>query len=281
MASARPPPLPLPPRSKEAAAAVTAAAPSSSSSPPPPSSAPAAARTEEEEEKEEEQGGGASGARAEADELLRRLSGSNGGGDKEEREQQRKGKGRKGEETKLFFDDGRVAVAFRERGTKKLTFPDGRALTLFSNGDVRRNWPRKKERKAGKNGGEAEEKGAVFEKSESYFFAEAGAWQTTLVPSSSKSSSSEPKVEVFHFASGQVEAHVPCGARHVLLAAEGEGGGKGGRNRREQQRGRIVVVAEGSKEAKAKPVPLSQLCPWVLMEVPRGTDAERLWRGEW
>ena len=135
-------------------------------------------------------------------------------------------------------------------------------MTLFANGDVARRWPAAA---AGGGGG-----GRGGGGRESYLFAAAGAWETTLLEGAGPEG--KGPIRVFHFASGQVEAHLPCGTKHVLLPPRGEEGGGGGGGW-----GGWVVAAGGG----AGPVPVGGLCPWVMMEAPEGTDAERLWRGEW
>lgn len=284
VASARQPtPLPLPPRDDGGGGCTggekgedAAAAPALSTfylpSPPSPSSVSATETREV----------SFSAARAEADEVLRRLSGK-----REEEVEKRQhfspsAPGRR-REAKKRFANGSVAVAF-PGGGRKLTFPDGRSITLFANGDMRRSWPvRRTEGEEGE--GEGGEEDEVFEKRASYYFFESDVWNTTLV----SKSSSRARIEVYHFASGQVEAHLPCGSKHVLLPEAGGGGGEEERGGGRGREGRFFPpAAAGSADGGGaggggggESVPLERLCPWALLAKPESTDAERLWRGEW
>jgi len=84
-----------------------------------------------------------------------------------------------------LFADGRIEVTF-SNGTVKETHPDGAVSIKFNNGDIKETC----------NGGHVR-----------YFYADAGAWQTTFKDGS----------ELLEFNNGQVERHYPDGTKEILF----------------------------------------------------------------
>ena len=89
---------------------------------------------------------------------------------------------------------------------------------------------------------------------ECYFYAASGVWHTAGLPSGAS---------IYHYVStGQIEAHLPDGTKHVVF-----GGGRG-----------AVVAADGVETGVSD---VAELAPETRVPVPAGTDAARVWAGEW